>query len=77
VHASKLELRKKKELAEQKKFNESALKVQENSIEATVEKMKDIAIPDDKIQQAQANLEEKAKESVQAIMGGAGYETYD
>lgn len=77
VHASKLELRKKRELEEQKKFTEAALKIQENSVEATVEKMKENAIPTDKIQQAQKNLEEKSKEIVQAFMGGPGYETYD
>lgn len=77
VHASKLELRKKKELAEQKKIAESSLKLQENSLEATLERMKENDIPENKIQQAQQNLEDKARENVQAIMGGAAYETHD
>jgi membrane-associated HD superfamily phosphohydrolase len=77
VHASKVELRKKKELVEQTKMAEASLKIKEDSIEATVERMKENAIPDDKIQQAQQKLEETAKENVQAAMGGAAYETYD
>lgn len=55
----------------QQKIADSSQKIKENSTEATVAQMKENEIATDKIQIAQQSLENKAKESVQSIMGGA------
>ena len=77
VSASKLELRKMKEQAEKKKFEELTKNISSNSIDQTVDQMKAMKISDEMVSKVQEKLESDARESVRQIQGDMVYDTVD
>ncbi|MBL7544980.1 MAG: recombinase family protein [Bdellovibrionaceae bacterium] len=77
VSASKKELLAKKAKLEKDKILELQNQIKQNSSTETFETMKSMNVSEDVVKQVRQKIENEARESVQSVMGHAGYETFD